>query len=77
MQIGPLPMAHEERLALARSIAARAQEVHGDNLLAAGAYGSLARGEDGPYSDVESSASCNSPRSTRRPSGPPAHGRQR
>lgn len=48
---GPVPLDHDERLALARAIGERAR-VRFD-ALAVGIYGSLARGEDGPYSDIE------------------------
>jgi kanamycin nucleotidyltransferase len=50
---GPQPMSHAARLALAHEIAGRAVEACGDRLLAIGVYGSLARGADGPYSDIE------------------------
>ncbi|MFO7171818.1 MAG: kanamycin nucleotidyltransferase C-terminal domain-containing protein [Bacillota bacterium] len=46
-------MDRAQRLALAEAIARRCQEVWGERLLALGLYGSLARGEDGPYSDIE------------------------
>lgn len=48
---GPVPKGHSDRLALAREVAERAR-IRFD-ALAVGAYGSLARGEDGPYSDIE------------------------
>lgn len=50
---GPQPMARKERLTLARTIADRARALRGDDVLAVGLYGSLARGTDGPYSDIE------------------------
>lgn len=50
---GPQPMERTRRLALAREIAAQFQRHYGDQVLAIGVYGSLARGMDGPYSDVE------------------------
>lgn len=53
MALGPEPMGHEARLALAHAIAAAARDRLGGDLLAAGIYGSLARGSDGPYSDIE------------------------
>lgn len=46
-------MTHQERLTLALEIVDRARAIHGDDLLAAGLYGSMARGTDGPYSDIE------------------------
>lgn len=50
---GPQPLTRTERLALVDEIAARVRQVCGDNLLALGLYGSVARGTDGPYSDIE------------------------
>src|SRR5579872_7131658 len=50
---GPQPIEREQRLKLAREIAARAVEVREKNILATGLYGSTARGTDGPYSDIE------------------------
>ena len=50
---GPHPRTREERWALVRELAERARTQHGDNLLAVGLYGSLARQTDGPYSDTE------------------------
>jgi kanamycin nucleotidyltransferase len=46
-------MEHARRLELAHDIAARLQRHCRERLVAIGAYGSLARGTDGPYSDVE------------------------
>jgi kanamycin nucleotidyltransferase len=46
-------MTHDERWALAERIAARLRQNYGENLLALGLYGSLARGSDGPFSDIE------------------------
>lgn len=46
-------MPHAERLALAHQIAAQLQTHFGEHLLALGVYGSLARGTDGPFSDIE------------------------
>lgn len=45
-------MTHRERRALACEIADRARHCR-DDALAVGLYGSLARGDDGPYSDIE------------------------
>jgi len=50
---GPQPMDHSHRLELAREIAGRFQARYGESVLALGVYGSLARGTDGPYSDIE------------------------
>jgi kanamycin nucleotidyltransferase len=57
---GPKPMDRSRRLDLAREIAAQIQDhyrdirdVIVDDVLAIGVYGSLARGTDGPYSDIE------------------------
>lgn len=47
------PMSHEERLGLARALADRALAAYGEKVKAVGAYGSLARGTDAPYSDIE------------------------
>jgi len=51
-QDGPKEHPREARLALAREIAARAL-TRFPNIVAVGAYGSIARGEDGPFSDIE------------------------
>lgn len=53
MQNGPQPFTHEERLATAREIAEKFRAKYGAEVRAIGAYGSLARGTDGPYSDIE------------------------
>lgn len=44
MPAGPQPVEREQRLHLAREIAARATEVRGEDILAIGLYGSTARG---------------------------------
>ena len=46
-------MDRSRRLALAGEIAAQVQHHYRDRILAVGVYGSLARGTDGPYSDIE------------------------
>jgi len=46
-------MERSRRLELAREIAAQVQRHYGDDVLAVGVYGSVARGTDGPYSDIE------------------------
>jgi len=43
----------EERRANAKKIAEKLIQLHGENILAIGLYGSVARGDCGPYSDVE------------------------
>ncbi len=48
---GPVPNARPDRLALAREVGERARERF--DALAVGIYGSVARGEDGPFSDIE------------------------
>ncbi len=53
METGPQPMERAERLRLAQAIADGVLEVHGEKLKAIGLYGSMARGTDGPYSDIE------------------------
>lgn len=50
---GPRPMDRARRLDLAREIAAQIRQHYGDYILALGVYGSVARGTDGPYSDIE------------------------
>src|SRR3990172_11166526 len=44
---------HEERLAIADAISRRVHQAFSEKLLAIGIYGSTARGDDGPYSDLE------------------------
>ena len=46
-------MTHDERWELAVKIASQLQSHYGSQLIALGVYGSLARGSDGPYSDIE------------------------
>ncbi len=53
MNISPQPRTREERLATAQRIFERVMQLHGDDILAVGLYGSMARGDDGPFSDVE------------------------
>ncbi len=53
MQSGPQPHTREVRWEIVHEITERARAVHGDSLLAIGVYGSMARGTDAPYSDVE------------------------
>ena len=49
----PHPRTRKQRWALVRELAERACAQHGDDLLAVGVYGSLARQTDGPFSDTE------------------------
>ncbi len=53
MNLGPQPMSHDDRLSLAKDIAKKFHEHFGDQVLAIGIYGSLARGTDAAYSDIE------------------------
>ncbi len=55
-----------ERMALAEEIARRLTAALGSNLSAVGVYGSLARGEAGPYSDLEMYAVVRNPVEVRR-----------
>jgi kanamycin nucleotidyltransferase len=50
---GPEAIERTRRLQLAYKIAERVQRHYGETVLAIGLYGSLARGSDGPYSDIE------------------------
>lgn len=50
---GPEAITREDRRTLVNDIVVRAQQHRGRDVLAIGVYGSLARGEDGPFSDVE------------------------
>ena len=50
---GPQPLPHTQRIAIAREIADRVKERFPLDVFAIGLYGSLARQEDGPYSDIE------------------------
>ncbi len=49
----PEPMEHQQRMDLAQMIAERLIARYGKLVKAIGLYGSLARNEDGPYSDIE------------------------
>jgi kanamycin nucleotidyltransferase len=53
MDISPRARTREERLETAGRIFERVMQLHGDDVLAAGLYGSMARGDDGPFSDME------------------------
>jgi kanamycin nucleotidyltransferase len=50
---GPKTMTRPRRLELAHEIAGQIHRHYGDRVLALGVYGSVARGTDGPYSDIE------------------------
>jgi kanamycin nucleotidyltransferase len=50
---GPQPLPHTQRMAIAHEIAQRLKERFPLEVFAIGLYGSLAREEDGPYSDIE------------------------
>ena len=50
---GPQPQTHSDRLDNMQRIAAALQAHYGARLLALGVYGSMARGSDGPFSDIE------------------------
>jgi kanamycin nucleotidyltransferase len=49
----PCAHTHEERIKRALKIEARLKSHYGDQLVALGIYGSVARGTDGPFSDLE------------------------
>ncbi len=50
---GPQAYSHDERKRRAEDIAARFSRHYGERLQASAVYGSLARGSDGPFSDIE------------------------
>jgi kanamycin nucleotidyltransferase len=50
---GPQALPRTQRMAIAHEIAERVQERFHPEVVAIGLYGSLAREEDGPYSDIE------------------------
>lgn len=50
---GPIAMSRDERLQLCDEILERLHKAYQQRVLAVGVYGSVARGTDGPYSDVE------------------------
>lgn len=50
---GPAEIPRHERLATCYELANRLQEVYTDQIVAIGVYGSVSRGTDGPYSDIE------------------------
>lgn len=50
---GPVKISRSVRLKMCQEIAERLHEVYGDKILAIGVYGSVSRGTDGPFSDIE------------------------
>ncbi|BFH17962.1 ANT(4')-I family aminoglycoside nucleotidyltransferase [Paenibacillus melissococcoides] len=52
-KLGPVPISKEARMETCRKIADRLHEKYGKRIKAIGVYGSIARGMDGPYSDIE------------------------
>ncbi|MFP4975213.1 ANT(4')-I family aminoglycoside nucleotidyltransferase [Paenibacillus sp. CN-4] len=50
---GPINISRNERLKTCHEIASRLHEVYGEKILAIGVYGSVSRGTDGPFSDIE------------------------
>src|SRR4051795_6407445 len=46
-------MTHEERLQIAREVADRILEKYGDQVTAIAVYGSVSKGEDAAYSDID------------------------
>lgn len=53
MRFAPKPIEHFERITLAEQLVQRILAAHGEKVLAIGVYGSLARGTDQLYSDIE------------------------
>lgn len=49
----PTATTREEKMNIIHQIKDRLLQLHGDNILAIGLYGSIAQGIDGPYSDIE------------------------
>ncbi|WP_338555478.1 ANT(4')-I family aminoglycoside nucleotidyltransferase [Paenibacillus sp. KS-LC4] len=50
---GPVNISRNERLETCHEIASRLHEVYGEKIVAIGVYGSVSRGTDGPFSDIE------------------------
>lgn len=50
---GPVNISRTERLQTCHEIASRLHELYGEKILAIGVYGSVSRGTDGPFSDIE------------------------
>ncbi len=53
MFTGPQPQDHATRLRVVDKIVQDLHATHGDRIVAIGLYGSLAKGIDGPFSDIE------------------------
>jgi kanamycin nucleotidyltransferase len=53
MKRGPQPITPEQRRQMMQTISQMLQDHFQDQLIALGVYGSLARGTDGPFSDIE------------------------
>ena len=53
MKSGPQPISPEQRRRTLQTIEQALQSHYQDQLIALGVYGSLARGTDGPFSDIE------------------------
>jgi kanamycin nucleotidyltransferase len=65
MYPAPEPMEHQQRMELAQMIAKRLIARYGKVVKAIGLYGSLARNEEGPYSDIEMFCVLRAPGETR------------
>ncbi|USG68283.1 ANT(4')-I family aminoglycoside nucleotidyltransferase [Brevibacillus ruminantium] len=50
---GPVKISKSDRFQTCQEIAARLHEVYKNKILAIGVYGSVSRGTDGPFSDIE------------------------
>lgn len=51
--LNPVPLTHEQRITIAHTLADRLLTRYGAYVKAIGMYGSVARGDDGPFSDIE------------------------
>jgi kanamycin nucleotidyltransferase len=58
---GPVAQTQAARMAMVERIVAELQRTYGADLLGVALYGSLARGEDGPHSDIELFCVINQP----------------
>jgi kanamycin nucleotidyltransferase len=58
---GPLPQTRSTRLDLVQQYSARLQAMYGDQIVAIALYGSMAREQDGPHSDIEMFCVLNKP----------------
>ncbi|MFD0589284.1 ANT(4')-I family aminoglycoside nucleotidyltransferase [Paenibacillus sp. GCM10027627] len=50
---GPIMITRDQRLQTCYEIASRLHEVYGEKIVAIGIYGSISKGTDGPFSDIE------------------------